>query len=247
MNDLAIQGGDKMKTSGELKAEAKGILAGRWAQAVMLNLIPTLIQIAIMLITIIPLIIIATQFDPGALSDQIQDTTSSGAASSGRSFIGSIIGALFASGIGWTYLDLLRGKKQRIEPLADALRAFSGKFFVGILLVTIMTSIFLTLWALLLVIPMFIKYYSYSQVNYIYYDIVESSGEKPKILDTITFSRKLMQGHKMDLFVLDLSFIGWHLLAMATLGIGYLWLNPYIAATKAAFYNALPNEVSLEN
>ena len=48
-----------------------------------------------------------------------------------------------------------------------------------------------------------------------------------------------MDGYKAQLFILNLSFIGWHILSIFTLGIGYLWLTPYISATKAAFYNNL--------
>ena len=51
-----------------------------------------------------------------------------------------------------------------------------------------------------------------------------------------------MNGYKGQLFWLDLSFIGWHILAWLTCGIGYLWLNPYIYATKAVFYNNLSEE-----
>lgn len=236
-----------MTTRTELKNEAKAVLAGRWTQAVFLNLIPTIIVIISLLVLLVPVIVLATTFDWSATADQMQNAINDngGAGSRGGSIVGSIIGALFSSGINWTYLDLLRGQKQMINPIPDALRAFSGKYFLGIFLITIVTSIFLSLWALLLLIPMFIKYYAYSQTTYIFYDIIESTGERPKTLDVITYSRKLMDGHKVELFILDLSFIGWHILALLTFGIGYLWLNPYISATKAAFYNHLPNEVSL--
>lgn len=238
-----------MKTRAELKSEAKAVLAGRWSKAVLLNLIPTLIQIAVLLVMLIPLILIAASIDWTSFADQMSDAISNQAGnpgSNGTSLIGSIIGALFASGINWTYLELLRGQRRDIEPLPNALRAFSGRFFLGILLITLFSAIFLTLWALLLVIPMFVKYYAYSQATYVYYDIVESTGQAPRALDCITYSRKLMDGHKMDLFLLDLSFIGWHILAAIPFFLGYLWLNPYISATKAAFYNNLPNEVILD-
>lgn len=107
----------------------------------------------------------------------------------------------------------------------------------------VLISIFTTLWGLLLVIPGIIKSYSYSQSYFIYYDIVQETGQTPKVLDTITASRKLMDGYKGKLFWLDLSFIGWHILALATAGIGYLWLSPYISATKAAFYEQLPKDI----
>jgi uncharacterized membrane protein len=54
--------------------------------------------------------------------------------------------------------------------------------------------------------------------------------------DAIKESEKMMDGHKMELFILDLSFIGWILLSMLTCGILVLYVEPYMMATKAAFY-----------
>lgn len=54
--------------------------------------------------------------------------------------------------------------------------------------------------------------------------------------NAITASSKLMNGDKMDLFILDLSFFGWSLLAALTLNLGNLALNPYKNAAYAAFY-----------
>jgi uncharacterized membrane protein len=58
----------------------------------------------------------------------------------------------------------------------------------------------------------------------------------------LNLSIKMMKGHKFDLFCLLLSFIGWSFLAMFTMGIGYLWLAPYIATTIAAFYEDVKAE-----
>ena len=49
-------------------------------------------------------------------------------------------------------------------------------------------------------------------------------------------SKRIMDGNKLRLFSLDMSFIGWHLLCILTFGIGYIWLAPYIEASHAAFY-----------
>ena len=57
--------------------------------------------------------------------------------------------------------------------------------------------------------------------------------------EAITASRKLMDGHKWELFVLSLTFIGWQLLCALTLGIGLLWLVPYQNAALAAFYREI--------
>ncbi|MBJ6745474.1 DUF975 family protein [Streptococcus sp. 121] len=99
-------------------------------------------------------------------------------------------------------------------------------------------SIFLFCWTLLLILPGLIKSYSYSMTNYIIEDLV-AQGKDIEPTEAITKSRILMDGHKLDLFLLDLSFIGWVLLSILTFGIGSLWLSPYIYTTRAAFYREL--------
>lgn len=74
--------------------------------------------------------------------------------------------------------------------------------------------------------------------NYILKDKLEK-GESVTVTQAITESRQLMNGHKWEYFVLQLSFIGWAILANLTFGIGYLWLVPYIETTNAAFYQNL--------
>ena len=54
--------------------------------------------------------------------------------------------------------------------------------------------------------------------------------------EAINLSKKMMKGHKFDLFWLELSFIGWILLGLLTLGIGYFWLMPYMYTSIAGFY-----------
>ena len=60
--------------------------------------------------------------------------------------------------------------------------------------------------------------------------------------DCITASRKLMKGHKWQLFVLDLSFIGWYIVGMLCFGVGVLWVQAYHEVARAEFYNSLVNE-----
>ena len=55
-------------------------------------------------------------------------------------------------------------------------------------------------------------------------------------LDAISYSKEMMVGNKWRLFCMQLSFIGWAILCLFTLGIGFLWLNPYTEAANAAFY-----------
>ncbi len=96
-------------------------------------------------------------------------------------------------------------------------------------------GLFQFLWSLLFVIPGIIKHYSYRMVPYILADQPELSGTA-----AITRSREMMNGQKWNAFVLDLSFLGWHILSALTLGIlGVFYVNPYQAATNAELYHEL--------
>lgn len=90
------------------------------------------------------------------------------------------------------------------------------------------------LWLLLLIVPGFIMAYAYAMTPYIL-------DEHPEISawDASCRSQEMMRGHKLRLFWLDLSFIGWMLLSVLTLGIGLLWLGPYMEVSRVAFYNDL--------
>lgn len=231
------------KTRSELKTEAKQMLKGRWGSAILLNLIPTLIALAIA--AILGITIYKTLTSLGVNFDSMTTTTtdmsdmSGGGTGGGSGFFGGLLATVFSAGISWTYLDLLRNRKQTINPLSDAFRAFKSPFLWGIIALYVLTGLFSFFWALLLIIPGIIKSFAYSQSYFIYYDVYEETGNKMGFLDTITASRRLMDGHKMELFVLYLSFIPWYILATFTFGIGYLWLNPYLSATTAAFYDNL--------
>ncbi len=104
----------------------------------------------------------------------------------------------------------------------------------------LLVFVYTLLWTLLLVIPGIIKAYSYSMT----FSILRENPEMTAG-DAITASQKMMDGHKMDLFLLSLSFIGWAILASITFGIGYLWLIPYIYTAYAAFYETLKKETSV--
>ena len=101
----------------------------------------------------------------------------------------------------------------------------------------IVCYLYIVLWSLLFVIPGIIKAFSYAMTPYILVEHPEMS-----INQAIDESRRLMKGHKFDYFYLELSFIGWAILSSVfTLGIGFIWLIPYISTSAAAFYNDLKN------
>lgn len=127
------------------------------------------------------------------------------------------------------YLDLTQGAKPEIADAFIGLKNFWAAFKT-----TFLVGLFTYLWSLLFVIPGIIKCISYSQAMYIV-------AENPEIgaLEAINRSKKMMAGHKMDYFVMLLSFLGWAILGGFTFGILYIWLIPYMQATFANFYNSI--------
>lgn len=97
--------------------------------------------------------------------------------------------------------------------------------------------LYVMLWTILLIIPGIIKGYSYAMASYISIDNEELSAE-----ECVQRSIKMMEGHKMQLFLLDLSFFGWVLLSILTLGIGLLWLAPYQETAHIKFYEDLKSK-----
>lgn len=94
-----------------------------------------------------------------------------------------------------------------------------------------LASLFTFLWMLLLIVPGVIKGLAYSFTPFILKEHPELSPR-----DAIRLSVSMMEGHKWDFFLLCLSFFGWILLSILTLGIGLLWLVPYMYTTYVAFY-----------
>lgn len=96
-------------------------------------------------------------------------------------------------------------------------------------------DLYLVLWSLLFLIPGIVKSYEYRMIPYIL-------AENPYLTKEEVFarSRALMSGQKWNAFILDLSFIGWELLSMLTLGIlNIFYVNPYRNMTNAALYEEL--------
>lgn len=126
----------------------------------------------------------------------------------------------------------LRNSESPAE-LGEIKKGFSpyGRNVVALLL----RGIYLFLWSLLFVIPGLIKAYSYRMVPYILADDPTISAK-----DAITLSRQMMDGNKWKAFVLDLSFLGWHLLSAVTFFlVGIFYVFPYISATDAELYREL--------
>lgn len=98
----------------------------------------------------------------------------------------------------------------------------------------LLRGIYVFLWTLLFVIPGIMASYSYAMTPYI---LLENPGMGAN--EAIARSKALMRGNRMRLFCLQFSFVGWYILSMFTLGIGLIWLRPYVEAAQAAFYREI--------
>ncbi len=141
-----------------------------------------------------------------------------------------LVGPL-AVGVVSIFVSLVRGKNEIfIEDLFNGFKINFGRNF----LIALLTGIFTILWSLLFIIPGLVKSYSYSMAYYVANDHPEYDWRT-----CVKESMRLTRGHKMDLFILDLSFIGWYIVGALCLGIGTLWVAPYHTATKINYYEAI--------
>ena len=127
------------------------------------------------------------------------------------------------------FLNLIRGLDINYERLFDGY-----KDFVRIFLAELLIGICVFVGCLLFLVPGVIVGLMLSQTAFILKDNPQMSAT-----DAMKLSKQMMDGHKSELFWLMLSFIGWALLAMLTLGLGLLLLAPYFYATMAHYYEDL--------
>lgn len=113
----------------------------------------------------------------------------------------------------------------------DILFSFRGGNFPNVTAAMALSYVYTLLWSLLLVIPGIVKAISYSMVPFILSDNPEIGAAR-----AVKLSMAMTQGHKWDIFVLYLSFIGWFVLCSMTGGIGYFFLAPYFFATLSELY-----------
>lgn len=140
-----------------------------------------------------------------------------------------VVGSVFEVGYAKFNMDLIDGEEGSLETLFRYFRQWGTMLAAALL-----QAVYIIGWMLLLIIPGFIAMYRYRLTGYILAENPEMDAN-----DAITRSKELMKGNKWRLFCLDLSFIGWEILCMLTLGIGNLWLTPYRSAAWAAFYREL--------
>lgn len=126
--------------------------------------------------------------------------------------------------------------KQNYAGNISLLWKMTKKYAWGTICLYIVQSFFILLWSLLLVIPGLIKAISYSQAFLIYKDKVAAGETQISYRACLKESMALMDGHKWEFFVFQLSYIWWILLCIVTFGIASLWVIPYMQAGNIQYY-----------
>lgn len=138
------------------------------------------------------------------------------------------VGNLLKMG-GYRFFILNQTAQPGIGTLLDGFR--SGHY-VNIVLTMFLRDLFTALWSLLLVVPGIVKHYEYLMVPYI---IAENPAMDYK--EAFQISKQMMDGEKMEAFIMDLSLLGWYLLSAVTCGLlAIFYVNPYVQASFAEMY-----------
>lgn len=138
------------------------------------------------------------------------------------------VGNLLKMG-GYRFFILNQTAQPGIGTLLDGFR--SGHYG-NIVLAMFLRDLFTALWSLLLVVPGIVKHYEYLMVPYI---IAENPAMDYK--EAFQISKQMMDGEKMEAFIMDLSFLGWYLLSAVTCGLlAIFYVNPYVQASFAEMY-----------
>lgn len=143
-----------------------------------------------------------------------------------------IISPLLVMGLVYISLDIRNGNGVKLGRIFTAFEDFGRTWCTFFL-----SELFTFLWTLLFIIPGIIKSLSYSMAPYIIAENPDISAS-----DAIKKSMRMMEGHKGELFVLRLSFIGWILLGLITFGLVYIYVDPYMSLSEVNFYYKIKSE-----
>lgn len=214
-----------MKSNSEYRAIARQALEGKWTEGVVMTVI-------IMLVACI--FYVPSFFCMGNVA--YTQTMN------GMQFVAYVL-LLFPLQYGFSnaVLSMLRNDSAEGNALRDMWAFFKKDYSRSVPAMLLIVVLAALLAVVTLGIGAVILGLAYAMVPYLLRDYPELTAR-----EALRTSREMMKGHKWDLFVLQLSFIGWFLLAILTLGIGYLWLEPYIQMSVAAFYEDLKAETIVE-
>lgn len=157
--------------------------------------------------------------------------------------VASILGILYTIFIGNVIVVGKNGyftKNHDKNPeLGEIFSGFKGNY-LNVVKIMFLMDLKTLLWLLLLIVPGVIKAYEYSMIPYLLAENPNLSAD-----EAFSLSKQMTTGQKMDLFVLDLSFLGWIILGLICCGIGILFVLPYPEATRAEVYLNLKESVEI--
>ena len=219
-----------------IRAQAREGLRGRWAQAIGVAVVAYILGGILVGSSFLPQLTYSTRDEITSLEDAINalTTITSQYGNSTVSFnllgiVQLVIGGVIQLG----YAEMLLKQHEKKDSAFDQLFSQFHRFGQGFAQ-KFLRALYCFLWGLLFIIPGIVKAYSYAMTPFIMADHPELTAS-----EAIQRSRELMDGHKGELFILRLSFIGWDILAALTMNIGHLVLNPYKNAAEAAFYRQI--------
>ena len=241
-----------MRVARDFRELARRALSGRWGSAVLTTLVASILGADIMM-TNGSSVSSITNSATNTINNGSGDTSYSGILSAMSitsltyilgavmaivsvliivGLVQYVIGSFVSLGLIQYNLDLIDGRDAEFSQIFSQAPMFGKAFWLRLRM-----SIFTFLWTLLLIIPGIIKSYAYSMSGFILTENPEMTAK-----EAMQVSEKMMVGNKWRLFCLQISFIGWQFLCVLSLGIGFLWLKPYMNAAIAAFYDEISRE-----
>ena len=213
----------EIQSNSEIKSKAYQLLKGRWSG-------PVITFLLLMLISFIINILLSHLFFGGNLEETLQDRDSFPFLNLAiYSLLQNTITCCLSIGVIIYFLNFIREKETKYEMI------FSGfKQFTQVLIASILMLIIIISGMLFFIIPGIIASLGLSQTFYILADKPEISA-----IDALKESWEITKGYRFKIFLLSISFIPWAVLCILTLGIGFLWLFPYMIASLTILYTQL--------
>jgi len=212
-NEYKKGGNTMIKQRYEYKEQAKQLLQGKYTNVIVIMII---------------IGVITSLFSAGNYSTDFQNISFF---SRILSLVSFALAAGFAFGNIKMYIGVIKDENPDIQ---DILLVGFKTNYVRNLVTSLLQSIYTFLWALLLIIPGIIKAYAYSMAFYLLYKEPELQAA-----DAITKSKEYTKGYKMDLFLLHLSYIGWYILSIFTLGILLFWVVPKVMTAQTLIFDEI--------
>ena len=211
-----------MKTNSQIRQESLVSMRGNWGSAVVVTIVYLMI-------------IFAGSFVAALLGEVVGAPVDSGVQELLNLLVSIFVVYPMSFSLAKLFLGFVRGEQQLY--VGGVFSAFKAPCYGKSVGLYLLISIYTFLWALLLIVPGIIKSLAYSLAPYILADNPELTADQ-----AINRSMAMMKGHKMDLFLMVLGYVGFGLLSLLALGIPLLWLHPYYQTVMAKFYEDIKSE-----